>query len=260
MAPSYKFSIIQARPDAFRGERVNVGIAIQTESKLDIRLPELRKLKPLTGHGWDEIARVYSESFARADVRVIEGRDKSIELNSEVFILGEPGVFVASSQDEYESRVRSILNHFVFRPKLSRKEKTEKINSEIARALKNVGVLARPDENINDGKIISRFVVSEEKDIIADFAYKTNVLKVVSTLDLRVARPAHSRACEKGATLYFAKQKFGDGISTFGVYAANSTDIEVHKSEIEILRGFAGGDIFNWSDARDRQRFTSALY
>jgi hypothetical protein len=175
---------------------------------------------------------------------------------SEVFVLGETG----TSVEDYESRIKSILRHFVLRPRLSKSEKVEKINSEISRVLKNAGIFGHQGDPLNDGRVVPKFVVSAEKDIVADFAYQSTTLKIVTTLELRGARTAHGKACEKGATLYFAKEKFGSSMRPFGVFAANPSDIEEHRSEIEILRSFSDGNVFNWANAQDRQKFQTSLY
>ncbi|MGO4837581.1 hypothetical protein AB4144_35580, partial [Rhizobiaceae sp. 2RAB30] len=88
-----------------------------------------------------------------------------------------------------------------------------------------------------------------------------NGLKVVSTLELRgLTASAHAKACEKGATLYFAKEQFGKKVKPFGVYAVNPSEAEQHRGEIEILTSFADGNAFNWMDANDRMKFRAALY
>lgn len=185
----------------------------------------------------------------------------SLSSYSEVFQLGRPGDLVANTDEEYEIAVKKILNFFVDKPALSRREKQQKINSEISVMLKRGGLLGDKNNKIEDGKVIPGFVISEEKDVIADFAYKPNGLKVVSTLELRgLKNAAHGKACEKGATLYFARERFKDGVKTLGVYAADPIEAETHRSEIEVLGGFAEGNIYNWLIPTDRQKFQHALY
>lgn len=263
MARSYKFSIIQARPDNMRGERVNVGLAVWGENGLDIRMPEIRKLRHLTGHNWDDIANAYSSALAKASEETgdLISADNPLGFRSETFVLGKLGSLVASNPQEYEIAVKKILFLFVDKPSLSKKEKQQRINSEISAMLRKVGVLGHRGDSIEDGKVIANFVVSEEKDIVADFAYKPNGLKVVSTLELRgITSAAHGKACEKGATLYFAKDRYKSDVKVFGVYAASPAETETHRSEIEILRSFADGNAFNWMNPQDRQKFQSSLY
>jgi hypothetical protein len=159
----------------------------------------------------------------------------------------------------HQSDQKTALSR-IGRARLSRTEKVEKINSEISRVLKTAGIFGHQGDPLNDGRVVPKFVISAEKDIVADFAYQSTTLKIVTTLELRGARAAHGKACEKGATLYFAKEKFGEDMRPFGVFAANPSDLDEHRSEIEILRSFSDGNVFNWANARDRQKFQSSLY
>jgi len=263
MARSHSFSVIQARPDPLRGERVNVGVVVFGPSGVDVRMPEVRKLMHLTGHRWEEIAQAYHDALKKSNLvtlekHLAEGFDL---MPSEVFFLGRPGEIQARSPEEYERAVQKILATFVEKPRLTRKEKQLKINTEISQMLRRVGVLGERGQGLDAGKVVPKFVVSEEKEIVADFAYKPNGLKVVSTLELRgLSTSAHAKACEKGATLYFAKQRFGKDVRTLGVYAATRDQLDIHKGEIEILTSFADGHAFNWMDPVDRQKFKAALY
>jgi len=246
-----------------RGERVNIGVVVATPGGLDVRLPELRKLQALTGHHWVSVVNTYEQQIRTAwgecgDLARLWETPTGF---SQVFSLGRVGTLVASV-DDYEKRVRSILTMLVDKPTLTRREKTEKINSEIAKMLKGAGLLAGRGQTIDDNRVVSRFVVDEEKKIIADFAYRTTQMtKIVSTLDLRSVSSAHLKACEKGATLYFAKNRFGRQYTApFGIYAASPIEAEEHKGEIDILSDFADGKIFNWQVAQERQHFRHEFY
>lgn len=248
-----------------RGECVNVGLVVFGPTGTDVRMPEVRKLRHLTGHSWDGIADAYAAVMARLSQNnrgmEVVGRIGPPGLRNEVFSLSKPGELVADTDEQYEAEVRRVLFHFVDRPVLSRKEKQKKINSEISSMLKQGGLLASRSDTIDDGKVVANFVVSEDKAMVADFAYKPNGLKIVSTLELRgLTTAAHGKACEKGATLFFAKERFGDTVRTFGVYAASESEVATHRSEIEILTGFADGNSFNWMVPSDRQKFRHALY
>ncbi|WP_430439142.1 hypothetical protein [Shinella sp.] len=244
---------------------MNIGVAVSGPRGLDVRLTEVRKLFPLTGHKWDEIAAAYRDALESSiNIGFDPISDQTMSrhpMQSEVFILGKPGDIRARTDEEYEAAVKRILSTFVDKPSLSRREKQQKINTEIAAMLRQVGVLGERGQGLDDGKVVPKFVVSEEKEIVADFAYKANGLKVVSTLEFRgLSSNAHAKACEKGATFYFAKQRFGPEVKPLGVYAALSEQIEMHKGEIEILTSFADGNSYNWLDLKDRQRFKAALY
>lgn len=261
MAQSFSFAVLQAVPSRVRSERVNVGLVVATPDGIDLRAPELRKLLMLTGHEWTGIATAYHERL-NAEWRQCKDLDElrdSLGASSQIFSLSEMGS-LDSKPEDYEEGIRAILRRYVDRPRLSRSERQQRINYEIARTLRNAGVLSQKGQTINDHKVVRQYVISDEKKMVADFAYKNGSMKVVSTLDLRADRAAHAQACEKGAILHFAKVRFGTALRPFGVYAARPEDAEARKSEIEILTGFADGNVFNWLDVNDRQHFSESFY
>lgn len=261
MARSYSFAILQAVPDRTRGELVNVGVVVGGPDGIDLRAPEMRKLQLLSGHEWKGIVDAYGQRLSKefeSAGSLGELRER-IGAISEIFTLSEMGTLLADEKT-YEQRIAAVLRTYVNRPQLTRREKQQKINAEMARYFKNAGVLVEKGQTIDDHKVVSKFLISEEKDIRADFAYKNGRMKVVSTLDLRTEQSAHSRACERGAVLYFAKEKYGTDTRPFGIYAVVEHRRAQHRSEIEILESFADGNIFNWLDIADRQRFWSQFY
>ena len=263
MEKSFKFSVLQADPDRRRGERVNVGIVVFLEDRLDVRMPELRKLTMLTGHKWDEIAEAYATQLTKGFDRNRSAQEllSGISFVSQIFEASEVGTLTVHSDAEDQDRVNSILQHLVKKPSLTKADKQQKINSEISKMLKRAEVLATKGQTIDDHKVVKRFIISPDKEIVADFAYKGKKLKIVSTLDMRGYKSSHSKACEKGATLYFAKETFGkNNVTPLGVFAVNPLEEKQHSSEIEILRSFADGNAFNWLNATERQKFASALY
>ena len=262
MALSFKFSILQAAPDPRRGERVNVGLVVFLKDKVDFRMPELRKLRALTGHGWDDIARAYGGQIEKgfADQRDPEALIKSVALLSETFVPSDLGELHLRSESEYEERIDSILASLIMKPTLSRGEKKARINSEISKMLQAQQVLAKRGQTIDDHVVVRSFVVSQEKSLVADFAYKNGSYRIVSTLDLRTSGAAHGKACERGATLHFARESLGSETKTLAVYAVDPLEIKTRSAEIDILKGFSGGNAFNWLNASEQQKFRHLLY
>jgi hypothetical protein len=257
----YKFSVLTATPEKHRGERANIGVVVAGPDGLDIRVPEARKLRMLTGHRWENIVDAFRDRLLKSWDQKLDF--EALRLNatdsSTVFSLSSSGEMIAD-EHSYESRLADILKFYVDRPVLSRAQKQDKINTEISRVLRLAGVLGSKEQTIDDHKVISKFVVSEEKELVADFAFKSRTLKIVSTLDLRGVKSAHGKACEKGATLYFARENFGSATKTFGVYAATPEEEEAHRGEIEILSSFAGGAAFNWLKLSERSKFQGEFY
>ena len=262
MARSFNFSIIQASPDRRRGEIVNVGMAVFLDGKVDIHLPELRKISALTGHLWDGAKEAYEIAVNKCvDASAAVGAKIDVMRDlSDTFRVSDPGVLTIDDSSQYDERVESILKSLVAKPSPKKEEGQDKINSEIARILKMADVLAARGQTINDNKVVRNFEISHEKKMKADFAYKNGVYKIVSTLDLRSSASKHGKACEKGAALHFARQEFGPSTVTMAVYAVDRANEKLRASEIDIIRSFAGGAAYNWLSASDQREFRSKLY
>lgn len=118
MDRSFSFAVVQARPDSIRGERVNVGIVVDTPEGPDVRLPEVRKIFALTGHSWSNVVEAFEEQLRRSWADGGADAFHRVSELSETFQVAEPGTLVASPND-YEERVKKILSFFVDRPKLT---------------------------------------------------------------------------------------------------------------------------------------------
>jgi hypothetical protein len=259
MVNSFKFAVIQASPDRARGELVNIGVLCEGLESLIIQAPELRKLKLLTGHDWGEVLDRYS-SFLQSVYKAGDPGWIKLAQMSDVFKVEKFGEIRCESKN-VQQHVEEILKTFVCRPTLSRKEKRARINTEMAKIFKAGGLLGDPDQGIDSGRVVQKFTVSEAKGAVVDFAYRTNRLKVVSTLDLRSTKiAAHARACERGSSLYFARQAYGSELQAFAVFAAPPSNIEEFQSEIEVLKDFSGGNAFNWINPEEQRAFRSLFY
>lgn len=260
MEPSFNFSIIQASPDDLRGEIVNVGVVADTPNGVRVHLPELRKLNSLTGHGWGEIATLYErriiEMASDGGIGQLAGAKHPL---SDVFTLSALGTITAKPED-LERQLQHVIKAYVARPKLSKTEKQDKINAELKKFFRSKELLASRGDPIEDHKVHAKFVVSEAKQIFADFALKSGHMKIAATLDFRTPVPMRSKAFEKGGTLWFAEKELGSDTEVFGVYAATPDAIETHKTELDIFKEYAGGNVFNWMVAKDAQRFAERFY
>ena len=54
MAHTYEYAVLTAVPNPRRGERVNVGIIVFRDDRIDVRFKEaVYKLRALTGENWN---------------------------------------------------------------------------------------------------------------------------------------------------------------------------------------------------------------
>lgn len=260
MAHIFNYAILQAVPDARRGERVNIGVAVFHKTKIDVRLSDLSKIRALTGESWDAYA-----AAAKSRLEKIFVPDTPAEtLMSEFTVLErmieptELGWFTFAHEGDYESRLQEILTSLVIRPRKPRKEVSVRINTEIAREFKRVDALADPSEGIDRHKIVRDFYISESEELKADFALKNGIYHIATTLDLRRTNIGVEQAALKSLVLDKAGKIYSGEIRKIGIYAPG-VEAARFKPHLEILKDYA--DVtYDWSKHEDRRAFTQSMY
>jgi hypothetical protein len=255
MAIVFNYAVLMAIPDPRRGERVNVGIVVFAPGGLDVRLTEMGKVKALTGNDWSSYAtsaarrlreRYTSSDEAHAAITAAEPFDPILRATS-------PAWFALDSLNDYEGRIREILSALVVRPKrTAEKAKTTRINTEIARELKQSDVLAAHDEPMDSHKVVRDYCVEDE--LRADFAQRNGVLRVAATLDLRRAHVDIREATLKAIVLDRAKKVYGHDARRIGVYAALPEEMPHFKQHLELLHDYSD-EVFNWQIEGERAGF-----
>lgn len=260
MAHTYNYSILTAVPDARRGERVNVGVAVYLADRLDVRLSGVAKLRALTGEGWDQ----FLVDAARDLRRLYKPGDRHDKFSNRVALLhgavtlSDPGWFSIESVIGYEDAVHQVLRTLVDRPRPPSRPKSTRINTEIARQLKRTKVLASSAEGLDTHKVVRYYPISAEEELTADFAAKNGRYYVVATLDLRMPTVGRKDACEKAIVLDKAKQLFGDETRLIGVYAGVQSARQ-YRPSIELLRDYSEVT-FNWLEHDQRANYLALIH
>lgn len=260
MAHIFKYAVLMAIPDARRGERVNVGLVVFLSNHIDVRFSDLSKIRALAGGYWDDYAadvkRRLLERFASSkEAEEVIGQSPALD---PVFHASELGWLSINAPEEYEVRVKEILAALVNKPKSPTIRKSTRINTEIARQLRQYKILARPDEEITSHKVVRDFLVSAEEELIADFALRNGAMHVAATLDFRKAHVRLDEAALKAVVLDKANDKFANGVSLLGVYAATPDMEQQFKPHLELLRDYAH-QTYNWLEPTERLAFTSSI-
>ncbi len=250
-----------AIPDRGRGERVNVGVVVfQPDNHVDVRIAEIGKLRALTGATWDSYA---GDMRLRLLMRLGNSNNALEELKASprfdpYFESSSPGWFSAGALDEYQASVRELLDTLVYKPKtVEIRQKTTRINTEIARVFKRSDVLARKDEPIEDHRVHRDVFI--EDDLQADFVQKNGVYRAVTTLELRRAHIDVREAAIKALTLDRARAKLGKKTIRICVYASNDPDEKEARSSIGMVSNYAH-HTFNWENPDQRKRFINSIY
>jgi len=249
-----------AIPDRGRGERVNVGIIVFLEDRLDIRVSEISKVRALTGQDWSEYAKDMAHGL---NLKFTNGEHALNEIGKfpridSVFEASSVAWFSIHSVAEYEGRVQEILDALVVRPKLiEKKVKASRINTEISKHFRKFKVLARRDEAMESHKVVRDYFIEDE--LQADFAQMNGVLRVAATLDLR--RPHHDirDTALKAIVLDRAKETKGDSIVRVGIYASHVPDASDVRSHIKVLHDYSD-KLYNWEDARERGNLMNFIF
>lgn len=135
MAHIFKYAVLMATPDPRRGERVNVGLVVFLNDHIDVRFSELSKIRALAGGYWDDYAtdvkRRLIERFASTkEAEAVISRFPALD---PVFHASDLAWLSIDAPEEYEGRIKEILNTLVSKPKGQTKPKSRRINTEIAR-------------------------------------------------------------------------------------------------------------------------------
>lgn len=255
----FKYTVLQAVPDLRRGERVNIGIAVFTSEKIDIRFADTPKVRALTNENWDTYLDEAEDRFIHCwDIsETPEEAIANFSLLEHAIVCTEFGELVADNIRDYELRLNEILDELVVRHRPRKKTGATRINTEITKEFRRVKILAGREESIDDHKVVRNFVVSQEEDLVADFALKNGVYHITATLDLRLARVNIGQAAIKAIVLDKAAKEFGE-VRRIGVYAVDSHAPQ-YRSHIALLQDYAD-DTFNWLDSHDRMEFTRLIY
>lgn len=268
MAPSFKFSVVQLATEQDRGERLNVGVVVFNDDRLDVRVGRrLEKVRAISAAIEPDDVRRALEGMVTLDGKL---RDRGAELNERLRFLSKLGPltlsrfgeFEADGASTYEARVASILKALVdaepapMRPK----EKRSKLLTQMKRIFRDEKVLAKRDEDLSSHRIVPGYEVAE--GLTADLVLKNGAYHVVETVDASgdesTVRKAISEIGVAALVLERARMKFGDGTSARLVYEASSSLERVAMPSLEAA-AHQGAELVNWASAADRGKFVHYL-
>lgn len=265
MARIYKYAVLIATPNERRGERVNIGVAVFREDRLDVRFMHAsQKLRLLTTDNWD--ARLEA---ARDRLSKLFDEERDVAAALERFAAFEPllsssglGSLSAQDDDDYERQLGQILSTLVSVPPRKVTERgTTRINTEIARLLKTAKVLAAEGEGVENKKVVRDYEIDASEGLRADFALKNGVIHVISTLDLRPKSADLGMAALKSIVLDKALKKFGVGkVKRFGAYAVASDMRESFRPHLKMFGEYAHDGLWDWTQQADRNKLRKNIF
>jgi hypothetical protein len=258
MAHSFKYAILQAVPDARRGERANIGVVAFAKDGLDVRVLATRKLSALTARSWDTDIKGFVEIIKALDDPKLPPHERVQQLHSieGTFSLSQAGWFEAVNEQEFESAMREIAKTLVARPRRARRVDGSSVVSEISAELRKAKVLASREDSIESGLVFRGYNVGN--GLQADFAQQNSQFHVAAVLDLRANNPQLAQAALKSIVLDQAEERF-ENVHKVGVYSAAKERLPELHDNLAILKPYAD-DVYNWEDEHDRTHLTRMFY
>lgn len=270
MAHSYNFAIIRFSPDEFRGESLNVGVAVMSHSGVDIRACKRLERVKVISQALDldalsdlliNLTRV-DESNRRQGNLTFEQRFDLLA-KTDTLSFSRLGSFQAEDAGTYEDRISSILQRFV-EPEpghVRARPKKSKLLTQIRNVFKKQRVLAKKGENLESHRIVTG--VELDEGLIADMVLRNGSYHVVETVDAsggeNAFRKAVSEIAVSALVLERARMRFGSE-QTKGrlVYSASAALENIAKPSLEAA-AHQGAELVNWASEQDRLRFVHAL-
>ncbi|MEL6684935.1 MAG: DUF3037 domain-containing protein [Pseudomonadota bacterium] len=260
MANMFKYSIIRAEPDMRRGERVNVGIAIENGDSLDVRVIDTRKATTIASKDWDAHIQLFSDTLrdfygAECDLesvsKLIGDLDRQLGLTA-------TGWFEAANPDAYEAQVSQVVAALVARPKAVRKSRETSLATEVANSFKSADILSVHGEPLESGKVVRNYVVDPDANLVADFALKNGSLHFATTLSLTASNPHIGTSASKAITMDKAR-RITNSARAYCVYAVAPSREPELREHISLLKDYSDA-IFNWRDPDEQLSFKRLFF
>ena len=259
MENTFEYSLIRVEPDSRRGERVNVGIVVFNNGKLDIRVVDTRKATAISSQKWDDYIRVFASNLNELFNQDAVASDlvRSVDLLGRQVNLSNTGWFITRSAEDYERHVKRIIETLVSKPRAARRPKETSIATEIAAGFRSAEILSVHGEPLENGKVVRNFTVDEGAGLVAEFALQNGHLHLATTVNLTSGNPHIGSSASKAITMDKAKKE--RQARTYCVYAvapSRKPEVREHLS----LLGDYSDHIFNWIDPDEKRKFQRIFY
>lgn len=253
---SYPYSVLRIEPDPIRGESINMGVVVALHTGLDVRFAnstyKLRVLHPLFDtKALTELAELLKQmdSMLRASENA-PGPDERLRALSQLGLcnLSQPGYFSAA-KGAYEAELKSLMDEMVNPPTAIAQgtQRFSRLESQIKKDFRKRGLLSEEPDGINDRRVVHRYPILPDENLVADFAYRSDHMIVVAAVDFR-AKPEtlrvdkHKQTAVKSIMLDRATALFQ--AKPMALIAANEEQLELASHSIKMLNDYAD-QVFN---------------
>ncbi|WP_130931624.1 DUF3037 domain-containing protein [Pseudomonas sp. Sample_24] len=225
---TFKYAVIKYMPDPKRGEIVNIGLVVFTDSKVDVRtLSASAKARILDG-----TSEPSDLDSLRSGLESIASWAKSPEQASQYLsafgqsrtYLSSIDVFIIDDIHQYERRVSNLFNELV-KP-FSSKERVHR-NSRLSTYLKNtferMEILGKDSDDLSKHKIIHNYQLSDKTGFSADFLLKNGRFHITEAIDFNVndTNSKFKETTMKVMTFMEGRKALGEDSARYFVYSAS---------------------------------------
>ena len=270
MARCYSFSIVRVGAGAPRDERLNIGIAVLGDDRLDVRLPRtLSKIHALSNALDEATVRAAVENLSEIYGLIVEQGQSSDERVKQLsaaspFNFSTAGQFVAASREAYEAELERLLRKLVEpepAPLKVRQKKPSQLASVLRKTFRKERILAQKGEDLSAHRILTNLVLAE--GFAADFVLKNGAMHIIETVDAAspnaTPRKAVSDIAVSALTIEQAKIRFGEA-ETKGrlVYQASAATEAAADSALSAAE-HQGIELVNWASDDDQRKLIASV-
>ena len=269
MARCCKYSLLRVDARAPRGERLNLGIVVLEDTKIEVYLPKsLRKLHAMSSAFDEDTFRRAADNLCLIDEYVRTTCTHQAERLAQLeelspFAFSEVGEFFFHSQESYDQQISSLLRRLVEpEPAPVRvKEKSSPLLSMVKKAFRQERVLAKKGEDISNHRVVSGLQLAE--GLSADLVLKNGAMHIIETVDASnpdiALRKIVSDVAVSALTIEQARILFGkDDTKGRLVYQATSATETAATPALEAA-AHQGIELVNWASDIDKLRFISTI-
>lgn len=271
MARSYKFCVIQFPAHPLRDERLNLGLAVFQDERLDVRATRrFDKLKAISAALDVEDVRQSVTQLEMLDEVVRRGRDLDAHdrhgelAHLAAFQLSALGEFFATDVEAYERQIHQLLTKLV-EPEPARVKSVHKRSTGLLRSVKSAlkieRVLAKKGEGLEAHRVIANHQIAE--GLSADLLLQNGAMHIVETVDASTDEGSLKRAVASVAisALVFeqARMSFGEQRTKAQLVYAASSGLEKAISPSLHAAEHQGARLVNWDSDDDRRGLITYL-
>jgi hypothetical protein len=270
MVRCYKFSVVQVSANAPRNERLNIGIAVLADDRIDVRLPRTLSKVHAISHALEESAIRGAAENLETIYRLVVDHGASVENQLDAlnelspFGFSVPGEFFANSPEAYETEVDRLLRNLVEpepAPLKTKLKKPSHLAVLLRRAFRKERILAPKGEGLSSHRIVTNLALAE--GFAADFVLKNGAFHVIETVDASSNTLSPKKIVADVAvsalTIEQAKITFGEPATQGRLVYQASAETETAAHSALSAAEHQGIELINWNSEDDQRKLLATF-